>query len=522
MVTNGGYVGYARSSWRSVGACGACVKFVGPTQGSRKYSSRDIIKGMKILGIETSCDETAAAVVEDGVRILSNVVVSQIDIFAAYGGVIPEVAARSHLEAMMPVVDKALADAGCSWDEIDAIAVTYAPGLLGSLLIGTLTARTLAILHQKPLFAVHHLKAHVYANWLLGRASATHLSRGRLSRPSRAPEERLFRERFGAPVVTGRLASSAPVVADAPEKELSLELRPSMNANAFEKKPPQEPQFPILALVVSGGHTQILYMPGHNQFEIIGTTRDDAVGECFDKVAKILGLPYPGGPAIAQAAKGKIRLAREAADSDKTAENEISVDRPGDPQKYPLPHPKIEGLDFSFSGLKTAVLRAVQKAVGKPISFPSHQLAELLTPQQVADFAASFQETAVEILTEKLQKALREHPEVKSIVLAGGVAANEALREATRQVFSQGAVAAQNGGKTRQSGKEGALSAKAASHGRQKGDLADGFPVFFPAPALSGDNGAMVAAAAYFEILSGVKPTDPYKLNIYPRISIEA
>ena len=255
---------------------------------------------MIILGIETSCDETAAAVVRDGREILSNVVVSQIDIFAEYGGVIPEVAARSHLEAMMPVVNKALADAGVTWDEIDAIAVTHAPGLLGSLLIGTLTARTLAILHDKPLYAVHHLKSHVYANWL------------------------------------------------------------DEDVNTL-------PQFPILALVVSGGHTQILCMKGHNQFEIVGTTHDDAVGECFDKVAKILGLPYPGGPSIAKVA------------------------RDGDPNKYHLPHPKVEGLDFSFSGLKTAVLRAVQKEVGVPISYPSHKLAELLTPQQVCDFAASFQ-----------------------------------------------------------------------------------------------------------------------------------
>lgn len=340
---------------------------------------------MKILGIETSCDETAAAVVEDGVRILSNVVVSQIDIFAEYGGVIPEVAARSHLEAILPVVDKALVDASCSWDDIDAIAVTHAPGLLGSLLIGTLTARTLAILHDKPLYAVHHLKSHVYANWL----------------------------------------------------------------NAEET----EPVFPLLALVISGGHTQILYMPGHNQFEIVGTTRDDAVGECFDKVAKILGLPYPGGPSISETAKGGS-------------------------EKYNLPHPRVEGLDFSFSGLKTAVLRAVQKELELPITYPSHDLKNHLSQQQVVDFAASFQKTAIEILVEKLKMGLEKYPDVKSVVVAGGVSANSALREALPNAY-------------------------------------------FPAPALSGDNGAMVAAACYFEIKSGVKPTDPYSLNIYPRISIE-
>ena len=345
-----------------------------------------IIMAMKILGIETSCDETAAAVVENGTVILSNVVVSQIDIFAEYGGVIPEVAARSHLEAIMPVINKALDDASCTWEDIDAIAVTHAPGLLGSLLIGTLTARTLAILHNKPLYAVHHLKSHVYANWLRGDSFA--------------------------------------------------------------------PEFPLLALVISGGHTQILYMRGHNQFEIVGTTHDDAVGECFDKIAKILGLPYPGGPSISKAALK------------------------GNPNKYRLPHPKVEGLDFSFSGLKTAVLRAVQKEVNVPISYPSHKLKELLSAEQVNDFAASFQKTAINILCEKLAAAKEEYPDIQSVVIAGGVSANKALRDALPDAF-------------------------------------------FPNVSLSGDNGAMVAAACFFEIESGVKPTDPYALNIYPRVSIE-
>ena len=377
----------------------------------------DIITGMLILGIETSCDETAAAVVRDGCEILSNVVVSQIDIFAEYGGVIPEVAARSHLEAMMPVIDKALADAKVGWDEIDAIAVTHAPGLLGSLLIGTLTARTLAILHNKPLYAVHHLKSHVYANWLTLREDSL----------AACPSDTLRAAQAESSCSAGYTASES-----------------SHNL----------PAFPLLALVVSGGHTQILYMRDHNQFEIIGTTHDDAVGECFDKVAKILGLPYPGGPAIAKAAL------------------------PGNPLKYALPHPKVEGLDFSFSGLKTAMLRAVQKEVGVPISYPSHKLKELLTSEQVCDFAASFQRTAVEILCEKLSAALERYPDVQSVVVAGGVSANSALREALPEAY-------------------------------------------FPAPALSGDNGAMVAAACYYEIQSGVKPVDPYRLNIYPRVSIE-
>ena len=386
------------------------------------------------MGIETSCDETAAAVVEDGRKILSNVVVSQIDIFAAYGGVIPEVAARSHLEAILPVIDKALKDAHTTWDDIDAIAVTHAPGLLGSLLIGTLTARTLAILHDKPLYAVHHLKSHVYANWLEGTGEIVlqhsagpsiqnHNSHGRASGTEIPGRDRLVCCDFDD-CGPRTLQNNSPV------------------------------PFPILALVVSGGHTQILYMPAHNTFEIIGTTRDDAVGECFDKVAKILGLPYPGGPAIARAAAK------------------------GDPNKYKFPHPNVANLDFSFSGLKTAVLRTVQRELNLPLSHPSHDLKNHLTPKQVADFAASFQKTAIDILVEKLAKATETYPDIQSIVLAGGVSANQALRQALENAY-------------------------------------------FPEPQFSGDNGAMVAAAAYYEIISGVTPTDPYALNIYPRISID-
>jgi len=341
---------------------------------------------MKILGIESSCDETAAAIVEDGAKILSNVVVSQIDIHAEYGGVIPEIAARSHIEAINPVLHKAFADANLTIDDIDAIAVTHTPGLVGSLLAGTLAARTLAVLHDKPFYPTHHLKSHIYANWLSGF----------------------------------------------------------------------QPEFPLLAAVISGGHTQIIYMERHNHFEIIGTTRDDAIGECFDKVAKILGLPYPGGPAIANAAKA------------------------GNPAKYHLPIPKVDGLDFSFSGIKTAVLRAVQKELNLPITTPSYELQKHLSAQQIADFAASFQATAVDILIKKLKKAAETHP-VKSVLLAGGVSANQLLREELKKHFE----------KTHQ--------------------------VYFPEPKFSTDNGAMVASAAFFSIQSGEKASDPYQLDISPR-----
>ena len=233
-----------------------------------------------ILGIETSCDETAASVVLDGRQILSSVVNSQIDIHAMYGGVVPEVAARSHIEVINPVINQALTDAGLTWDDIDAIAVTYAPGLIGSLLIGTLAARTLAILKNKPLYPVHHIKAHVYANFL--------------------------------------------------------------------NQDGKVPEFPILSLIVSGGHSQLVLFKSHTDFAIIGQTQDDAIGEAFDKVAKILGLPYPGGPSIAKAAEN------------------------GNPLAYDLPKAKLANkYDFSFSGLKTAVLRAVQREIGVDFTYPS-------------------------------------------------------------------------------------------------------------------------------------------------------
>lgn len=301
---------------------------------------------MRILGIESSCDETAAAIVEDGHLLLSNVVKTQIDIHKVYGGVVPEVAARSHIEVVNAVIDQALTDATLSWDDIDGIAVTYAPGLLGSLLVGTLAARTIA--HQKniPLYPIHHVEAHVYANFITGQANG-----------------------------------------------LDLQL------------PSKQPEFPMLALIVSGGHSQLVLFKNHGDYELLGQTQDDAVGEAFDKVAKIIGLPYPGGPSITEAAKN------------------------GDPKKYQLPKAKMQGAyDFSFSGLKTAVLRAVQREVGVDTTYPSFKLPELLNETQQADFAASFQHTAVETLVDKAQKAFNDYSPA-SVVIAGGVAANQELRK---------------------------------------------------------------------------------------------
>ena len=342
---------------------------------------------MKILGIESSCDETAASVVQDGRVLLSNVVNSQIDIHAVYGGVVPEVAARSHIEVINPVINQALSDSNLTWDDIDAIAVTYAPGLVGSLLVGTLAARTLAILKDKPLYPIHHVEAHVYANFL--------------------------------------------------------------NETA--------PQFPMLALIVSGGHTQLVLFRGHGDYELLGQTQDDAVGEAFDKVAKIIGLPYPGGPSIAQAALS------------------------GNPKAYQLPKSKMSGeYDFSFSGLKTAVLRAVQRETGVDFTFPSSGLAERLNDVQRADFAASFQRVAVETLVDKTEKAFYAHSPL-SVVIAGGVAANQELR---RQ-----------------------LSERLPLH-------IDYAPI-----NLCTDNAAMIATLGYY-YAQKKDPVDPIDLEVIPSLSM--
>jgi len=353
---------------------------------------------MRILGIESSCDETAAAVVEDGHRLLSNVVRSQIDIHKVYGGVVPEVAARSHIEVINPVIEQALSDAHLSWDDIDGIAVTYAPGLLGSLLVGTLAARTLA--HQKniPLYPIHHVEAHVYANFITDQANG-----------------------------------------------LSLSL------------PSAQPRFPMLALIVSGGHSQLVLFRDHGDYELLGHTQDDAVGEAFDKVAKIIGLPYPGGPSIAEAALH------------------------GDPFKYPLPKAKLKGAyDFSFSGLKTAVLRAVQHEVGVDTTFPSFELPGLLNDVQRADFAASFQRIAVATLVDKAEKAFHDYSPA-SVVIAGGVAANQALRAELQKRLP--------------------------------------LPIEYAPMQLCTDNGAMIATLGCF-YAERMTPTSPLDLEVQPSLSM--
>lgn len=383
---------------------------------------------MKILGIETSCDETAASVVEDGRKLLSNVIASSVDLHAAFGGVVPEIAARSHIESILPVIDKALTDAfeaksyelrarsqkklsakdsqlsagSDPWDQIDAIAVTQGPGLIGSLLIGVLTARTLAIAKNKPLYAINHVQAHPFATFLTEKAKSSKL------------------------------------------KAISLNK--------------QQPKFPILALIVSGGHTQLVLFKNSSDYKMLGQTTDDAVGEAYDKVAKMLGLPYPGGPSVAALAKK------------------------GNPTAINLPKAKLDNpYDFSFSGLKTAVLRVAQELSGHDYTFPSSGLPDALMQAQKADIAASFQRVAVETLVDKL-KAAAEEFSPESIVVAGGVAANQELRrQASKSLPTE---------------------------------------VIYPDIKLCTDNAAMVATLGYFQAKTGQKPADPQSLEVQPGLSM--
>lgn len=285
---------------------------------------------VRVLGIETSCDETAAAVVEDGRQILSNFVASQVDLHAQYGGVFPEVASRQHVRHIYPMVEAALREAHMDLDEVDAIAVTRGPGLPGSLVVGINMAKGLAMGSARPLIGVNHLEAHLYSAWLYATD----------------------------------------------EQEL-----------------PPEPNFPLLGLIVSGGHTELILMKDHLTYERLGGTLDDAAGEAFDKIARLLSLPYPGGPAIQEAAEE------------------------GNPKRVNFPRAWLPGTwDFSFSGLKTAVLRVVREIESDGRRLP------------VADLAASFQAAVVDVLAGKTLEAAREF-QAKEILVAGGVSANQVLRE---------------------------------------------------------------------------------------------
>lgn len=336
------------------------------------------MKDILILGIESSCDETAAAVVKNGREMLSNVINSQIDIHKRYGGVVPEIASRCHIEAVNSVVDEALEQAGVGMENIDAIAVTYGPGLVGALLVGVSTAKALAYALKKPLVNVHHIKGHICANYV--------------AHP---------------------------------------ELKP-----------------PFICLVASGGHSHIVYAEDFMKYEIMGMTRDDAAGEAFDKIARILGLGYPGGPKIDA-------LAKE-----------------GNPHAVEFPRVKMAGasLDFSFSGVKTAVINHV------------HKLDQKGEEYNKADIAASFQNAVTDALCEHTIEAANRRGS-KTIVLAGGVASNSALRDKMQKMAG-----------------------------------AQGIAVLYPPPVLCTDNAVMIAAAGYYEYISGTRAD--MKLNAVPSLPL--
>ncbi len=345
-----------------------------------------------ILGVETSCDETAAAVVEDGVRIRASVVASQIDIHRQYGGVFPEVASRIHVEAISAVVRQAVDEAQVTPGDINAIAVTRGPGLAGSLVVGVNFAKGLAFGWNKPLIGINHIEGHIYSLWLTEHADRI--------------------------------------------------------------------TFPLLVLVVSGGHTELLLMADHGQYRMLGYTLDDAAGEAFDKVGRMLGLPYPGGPAIERAA------------------------RDGNPAAYPFKRPMRddENLNFSFSGLKTAVMRAVQlpPASGKRTRGEESMDPNNLKPGvKIADVAASFQQAAIDMLVDKTAKAAHTY-EVNEILIAGGVSANQLLRQEMKRRA--------------------------------------GLPVRYPPLNLCTDNAAMIAAAGYFRYRAGQR--DDFSLDVEPMLGI--
>lgn len=333
---------------------------------------------MLILGIESSCDETSIAVLRDGKEVLSNVISSQIEIHKEYGGVVPEIASRQHIKNISAILDQALVEAGVTMEEIDYIAVTYAPGLIGALLVGISFAKALAYTYKKEIIPVHHIKGHIYGNFI----------------------------------------------------EHNVEL-------------------PAIALVVSGGHTNIVYIDENHNFINMGQTLDDAVGESYDKVARILGLGYPGGPIV-----------------DRLAKN-------GDSSYVKIPEPRVEGYDFSFSGIKTSVINYVNKAKMKKEEI------------NVENLSASFQEKVVEILVKKTVKAAKEK-QVRNILIAGGVAANSALRKELKE-------------------KAGV----------------EGIEVYYPSFVYCTDNAAMIAEGAYYKLKYGKNKFAGLDLNGIATLSIE-
>ena len=340
----------------------------------KKKKKKDIV----ILGIESSCDETAASIVRNGREVLSNVISSQIDIHTLYGGVVPEIASRKHVENINPVIKEALTDAGMTLDDIDAIGVTYGPGLVGALLVGVAEAKAIAFATDKPLVGVHHIEGHISANYVENK-----------------------------------------------------DLEP-----------------PFACMVVSGGHTHLVLVNDYGDYEVIGRTRDDAAGEAFDKVARAIGLGYPGGPKI-----------------DKLAQE-------GNPDAIEFPRAIVSGseYDFSFSGLKSAVLKYRNSCEMKNIEYNK------------ADIAASFQKAVVDVLVSHTIKGV-EANHMKKLAIAGGVASNSAIRKAFEEKC------------------------------REKN-----IDFYHPSPVLCTDNAVMIAAAAYYEYIKGIR--HGYNLNAIPNLKL--
>tara|TARA_B100001142_G_scaffold303937_1_gene331625 strand:+ start:212 stop:1249 length:1038 start_codon:yes stop_codon:yes gene_type:complete len=337
---------------------------------------------MIILGIETSCDETAISVVENGSNLLSNVIRSQVEIHAQHGGIVPEIASRAHVAAIIPALQQSLNNANVKIEEVDKIGVTFGPGLAGSLLVGVNLAKTLAYIYKKPLLGINHIEAHIYSSWL--------------------------------------------------------------------EKDNFSPKFPLICMVASGGHTELILMKNHGDYQILGQTKDDAAGEAFDKAARVLGLSYPGGPEI-----------------QKHASDELDVSDLG------MPRPLLrEGLDFSFSGLKTAFLNKA-RSKSTEIGFDLTQ-----DPQLVSRMAWEFQEAITEVLATKIERAVNLSG-AKMAIVGGGVAANARLRQRIEDQIKQ-------------------------------------VPVVIPRPGLCIDNGAMIAACAYFK---GYEHN--IELDVNPGLSIE-
>lgn len=387
---------------------------------------------MLVLGIESSCDETGAAIVRDGRYVLSNVVASQVEIHNRYGGVVPEVASRQQLASIIPVIETALEQASCSWDDLDLVAATYGPGLAGSLLVGLTAGKALALARNLPFLGVNHLEAHIYANWLCENAAP----------PTQEEASRHYQK--------------------------------------------GDPLFPLICLVVSGAHSELVLVREHGDYELLGHTRDDAAGEAFDKVARILGLGYPGGPAVQKAS--------QQAEQELLQQNKpLNLAR----NAYRLPRAWLRGTyDFSFSGLKTAMLHLAEGATEKSSSRTSARgegkqvsqytrmgtQASLHGLPNVNWLACSFQEAIVDVLAVKTRIAAQEY-HVRQVLLAGGVAANARLRARLQQELQP-------------------------LHVRLR----------YPSIEYCTDNAAMIASAAFFHVSRGEQQS--FGLDIQPGLSL--